>query len=158
MLFSVALQRLRRLLRLLLLRATCLRRMCYMIATPLSPHSGSLPGCCLPWQLVRALISILKRLYKIQQAAIQRAKQQQQTKSRHYPPCNPAAHPSLPPPFHLPPAQTACLQLRLPHRLHVSVCCALYPAASDSAGKATAYRSKPSTVHIGAPYMKTLLL
>lgn len=121
MLFSVALQRLRRLLRLLLLRATCLRRVCYMIATPLSPHSGPLPGCCLPWQLVRALISILKRLYKIQQAAIQRAKQQQQTKSRHYPPCNPAppntlllCHPStstdcMPPVA--PPTQTACLCL-----------------------------------------------
>lgn len=114
MLFSVALQRLRRLLRLLLLlRATCLRRVCYMIATPLSPHSGCLPGCCLPWQLVRALISILKRLYKIQQAAIQRAKQQQQTKSRHNPPCSPA-----------PPNTPLC---RLPstchqHRLHASSC------------------------------------
>lgn len=124
MLFSVALQRLRRLLRLLLLlRATCLRRVCYMIATPLSPHSGSLPGCCLPWQLVRALISILKRLYKIQQAAIQRAKQQQQTKSRHNPPCNPAPPHTphcrpLPPatstdcmPPVAPPTQTACLCL-----------------------------------------------
>lgn len=161
MLFSVALQ-LRRLLRLLLLRATCLRRVCYMIATPLSPPPCS--GCCLPWQLVRALISILKRLYKIQQAAIQRAKQQrqqqQQTKSSHYLPCYPAPPSTLllchPPTW---PAQTACLQLRLPH----TDCMSLFVVPYTLRPQSQLARQLHIVVclilcTLGAPYMKTLRL
>lgn len=147
MLFSVALQ-LRRLLRLLLLRATCLRRVCYMIATPLPLSRLLAPAAAY-------LGSLCVRSLAFWNGFIKFNKQQS-----NEPNSNGNGKPSRATTY------LATLPRRTPfssaqhrlhasscashtHRLHVSVCCALYPAASESTGKATAYRSLPYIVHIG---------